>query len=55
MLSPHKFIDEIIASLRNVIAPAIADPHPKAQAYMADVFLVDIIGQEERGSLPIPQ
>jgi flagellar biosynthesis/type III secretory pathway protein FliH len=47
MLSPHKFIDEIIASLRNVIAPAIADPYPKAQAYMAAVILEYVTRQVE--------
>ena len=47
MLSPHKFIDEIIASLRNVIAPAIADPYPKAQAYMAAVILEYVSRQVE--------
>ena len=39
MLSAHSLLDAIIASLRNVIAPAIADPYPKAQAYMAAVIL----------------
>src|SRR2546426_7511963 len=39
MPSAHYFLDEIIASLRNVIAPAIPDPYPKAQAYMAAVIL----------------
>lgn len=39
MLSAHRFLDEVIASLRNVIAPAIADPYPKTQAYMAALIL----------------
>ncbi len=47
MLPPHKFIDELIASLRNVIAPAIVDPYPKAQAYMAAVLLELIARQVE--------
>ena len=52
MLPPHRFLDEIIASLRTVIAPAIADPYPKAQAYMAAVILEFVARQvEERGDL----
>ena len=47
MPSAHYFLDEIIASLRNVIAPAIPDPYPKAQAYMAAVIL------EERRDLAV--
>lgn len=50
MLSAHRFLDEIIASLRNVIAPAIADPYPKAQAYMAAVILEFVSRQVEERS-----
>ena len=39
MLTAHHLLEEVIASLRNVIAPAIADPYPKAQAYMTAVIL----------------
>ncbi len=53
MPSPHKFIDEIIASLRNVIAPAIADPYPKAQAYMAAVILEFVARQVEERTDPV--
>lgn len=47
MLSAHRFLDEIIASLRDVIAPAIPDPYPKAQAYMAAVILGFVSRQVE--------
>jgi len=54
MLSAHYFLDEIIASLRNVIAPAIPDPYPKAQAYMAAVILEFVSRQmEERRDLAV--
>jgi len=47
MLSAHPLLEEIIAALRNVIAPAISDPYPKAQAYMAAVILEFISRQVE--------
>ena len=47
MLSAHRLLDEIITSLRNVIAPAIPDPYPKAQAYMAAVILEFVSRQVE--------
>jgi len=47
MLAAHRLLGEIIASLRNVIAPAIPDPYPKAQAYMAAVILEFISQQVE--------
>jgi len=47
MLAAHRLLGEIIASLRNVIAPAIPDPYPKAQAYMAAVILEFICQQVE--------
>lgn len=50
MLSAHRFLDEVIASLRNVIAPAISDPYPKAQAYMAAVILEFVSRQVEERS-----
>jgi hypothetical protein len=53
MIAVHKLLEELIASLRNVIAPAIADPYPKSQAYMAAVILEFISRQvEERRDLP---
>lgn len=47
MLTAHRLLEEIIASLRNVIAPAIADPYPKSQAYMAAVILEFVARQVE--------
>ena len=47
MLSAHRLLDEIISSLRNIIAPTIPDPYPKAQAYMAAVILEFISRQVE--------
>lgn len=42
----------IVDSLRNVIAPAIAEPYPKAQAYMAAVILEFVARQvDERGDI----
>ena len=52
MLTAHRLLEELIASLRNVIAPAIADPYPKSQAYMAAVILEFVSRQvEERSDL----
>jgi hypothetical protein len=34
-----RMLEEVIASLRGVIAPAISAPYPKTQAYMAAVIL----------------
>lgn len=39
MIPTKQLLNEVIASLRNVIAPAVADPYPKTQAYMAAVIL----------------
>ena len=53
MLTAHHLLEEVIASLRNVIAPAIADPYPKAQAYMTAVILEFVSRQvEERKDIP---
>jgi hypothetical protein len=46
-LSAHRLLDEVIAALRGVIAPAIADPYPRAQAYMAAVILEYLSRQVE--------
>ena len=52
MLSANRFLDEVITSLRTVIAPAISEPYPKAQAYMAAVILEFVSRQvEERGDI----
>ena len=54
MLSAHHLLAEIVASLRNVIAPAIPDPYPKAQAYMAAVILEFVSRQvEERRDISV--
>ncbi len=47
MLTAHQLLKEIITSLRNVIGPAIPDPYPKAQAFMAAVVLEFISRQVE--------
>ena len=52
MIPVKHLFDEVIVSLRNVIAPAIAEPYPKAQAYMAAVILEFIARQvDERVDL----
>ena len=52
MLPAHRFLDEIVASLRTVIAPAVADPYARAQAHMAAVILEFVARQvKERGDL----
>ncbi len=45
MIPVKQLLNEVIASLRNVIAPAVVDPYPKAQAYMAAVILEFIARQ----------
>jgi hypothetical protein len=50
MLTAHQLLDEIITSLRKVIGPAIPDPYPKAQAFMAAVVLEFISRQVEERS-----
>ena len=51
MIPVKHLLGEVIASLRNVIAPAIAEPYPKAQAYMAAVIL-EFVPNEDRVSPP---
>ena len=50
MLTAHRLLEEVITSLRTVIAPAIAEPYPKAQAYMAAVILEFVSRQVEERS-----
>jgi len=51
MLPARMLIGEIVASLRNVIGPAISEPYPKAQAYMAATILEFVSRQiEDRGA-----
>jgi hypothetical protein len=47
MLSARHLLEEVVASLRNVIAPAIVEPYPKSQAYMAAVILEFVSRQVE--------
>ncbi|HXG22657.1 MAG TPA: hypothetical protein VNN62_26745 [Methylomirabilota bacterium] len=47
MLPVQQVLTEITTALRNVIAPAITEPYPKAQAYMAAVILELLSGQVE--------
>lgn len=52
MISAKQLLSEIVNSLRNVIAPAINEPYPKAQAYMAAVILEFVARQvEERADI----
>ena len=50
MIPANQLLSEIITSLREVIAPAIAEPYPKAQAYMAAVILEFVTRQVEERS-----
>ena len=52
MLPAKILLTEVISSLRNVIGPAVKDPHAKSQAYMAAVILEFISRQiEDRSDL----
>jgi hypothetical protein len=46
-LSASRLLDEVVAALRGVIAPAIAEPYPRAQANMAAVILEYVARQVE--------
>ena len=50
MIPAKQLLHEIVSSLRNVIAPAIAEPYPKSQAYMAAVILEFVSRQVEERS-----
>lgn len=50
MLPAKQLLNEIVSSLRNVIGPSIAEPYPKAQAYMAAVILEFVCRQVEERS-----
>jgi len=50
LIPAKQLLNEIVSSLRNVIAPAIAEPYPKAQAYMAAVILEFVSRQVEERS-----
>ena len=52
MIPAKQLIGEVVSSLRNVICPAIDEPYPKAQAYMAAVILEFVSRQvEERADI----
>lgn len=52
MLAAQQLLNEIVRSLREVIAPSVAEPYPKAQAYMAAVILEFVARQvEERNDV----
>ena len=52
MIPARQLLNEIVSSLRNVIAPAISEPYPKAQAFMAAVVLEFVARQiEERSDI----
>jgi hypothetical protein len=52
MMQARQLLSEIASSLRNVIAPAVAEPYAKSQAYMAAVILGFVARQvEERGDV----
>ena len=52
MIPAKQLLSEIVSSIRNVIAPAVAEPYPKAQAYMVAVILEFVARQvEERGDI----
>ena len=50
MIPANQLLSEIVTSIREVIAPAIAEPYPKAQAYMAAVILEFAARQVEERS-----
>jgi hypothetical protein len=49
MIAATKLIDAIAKSLREVIAPAVVEPYPKSQAYMAAVILEFVSRQVAAG------
>src|SRR5271166_4341484 len=50
MIPARQLISDIVASLREVIAPAVAEQYPKSQAYMAAVILEFVARQVEERS-----
>lgn len=50
MLSAKLLVGEVVNSLRQVIGPAISEPYPKAQAYMAATILEFVARQIEERS-----
>jgi hypothetical protein len=50
MIPAKQLLSDIVSSIRNVIAPAVVEPYPKAQAYMAAVILEFVSRQVEERS-----
>jgi hypothetical protein len=50
MIPAKQLINEVVSSLRNVIAPAVAEPFQKSQAYMAAVVLEFVARQVDERS-----
>lgn len=50
MIEAKQLLNEIARALRNVIAPAITEPYPKAQAFMAAVTIEFVARQVEERS-----
>ena len=52
MIAARQLLHEVVRSIREVIAPAVTEPYPKAQAYMAAVILEFVARQvDERGDI----
>ena len=47
MIEAKQLLNEIAKALRNVIAPAITEPYPKAQAFMAAV-IIEFVARQVR-------
>jgi hypothetical protein len=50
VIAAKQLINEVAASLRGVIAPALAEPYPKIQAYMAAVILEFVARQVDEST-----
>jgi hypothetical protein len=50
MIPAKQLLNEVVISLREVIAPAVAEPYAKAQAYMAAVILEFVSRQVDERS-----
>jgi hypothetical protein len=50
MIPAKQLLNEIATSLRTVVAPALAEPYPKTQAYMAAIILDFIARQVDERS-----
>jgi hypothetical protein len=50
MIPARQLISDIVASLREVVGPAVVEPYAKSQAYMAAVILEFVARQVEERS-----